>query len=52
MHQGEQIFDDLRTRFAARIGAAELAVLETQLATLVGDSPIRLEAPGWAAHTL
>ncbi|MFD9420851.1 MarR family transcriptional regulator, partial [Streptomyces goshikiensis] len=43
------IFDEVRARWEVRLGAAELAELETQLAQFVGDSPINLDAPGWAA---
>lgn len=50
MRQGEAIFDELRARWARQLGARQLAVLEAQLTTLVGDAPIRLDAPGWIAH--
>jgi DNA-binding MarR family transcriptional regulator len=52
MHQGELLFDELRTRFAEQIGAAALEALEANLARLVGDAPIRLDAPGWAAGAI
>jgi hypothetical protein len=32
------------------LGKPELARLEEQLAMIVGDAPIRLEAPGWIAQ--
>lgn len=50
MHQGEEIFDALREGWARRIGADELAALEQQLTTLVGDDAVRPEAAGRAAH--
>lgn len=52
MRQGEAIFDELRARWERQIGAAELAVLEGQLATLVGAVPIRFDTPGWIARDL
>jgi DNA-binding MarR family transcriptional regulator len=52
MREGEAIFDELRARWEERLGAEDLARLETQLAQLVGDSPIDLDAPGWAAQEL
>lgn len=50
MHQGEAIFDELRQTWELQLGAEQLAALETQLTALVGDSPVRIEAPGWAAQ--
>jgi DNA-binding MarR family transcriptional regulator len=50
MRQGEAIFDDLRHQWEQRLGKDELALLEEQLATIVGDVPIRIEAPGWVAQ--
>jgi len=47
--EGAAIFDEVRARWERRLGAAELAQLEEQLAQLVGDSPIDLDAPGWVA---
>ena len=52
MREGEAIFDELRARWEERLGAEDLARLETQLAQFVGDSPIDLDAPGWAAQGL
>lgn len=43
---GEQVFDELRDRWARQIGTAHLRTLETQLATLVGDAPVRFDTPG------
>ena len=50
LREGEAIFEDLRARWERKLGAAELARLEADLATLVGDDAVRVDAPGWAAH--
>ncbi len=50
MREGAAIFDEVRARWEERLGADELARLETQLTRLVGDSPIDVNAPGWAAQ--
>jgi DNA-binding MarR family transcriptional regulator len=50
MRQGEAAFDELRTNWARRIGAEELAELERRLAVLVGDAVVRPDAAGRAAH--
>ena len=42
--EGEAVFEELRAGWAARIGATELAALEEQLTTLVGDRA----APDWS----
>ena len=47
---GEAIFDDLRRAWEQELGRQELATLEAQLTQLVGDAPIRPDAPGWIAH--
>lgn len=52
MRQGEQIFNELRDTWERQLGRKELAILEAQLAGLVGDSPVRIEAPGWVAQEL
>ncbi len=52
IHEGTAIFDEVRARWSARLGAAELARLEGQLAQFVGDNPVRLDAPGWASDEL
>ncbi|OBG47657.1 MarR family transcriptional regulator [Mycolicibacterium fortuitum] len=49
MREGESIFDDLRSAWRDRFGAEALSVLESQLATIVGDAPIRVDNPGWIA---
>jgi DNA-binding MarR family transcriptional regulator len=50
MREGEAVFDRLHDDLAQVLGADALALLEEQLRVVVGDSPIRLDAPGWAAH--
>jgi DNA-binding MarR family transcriptional regulator len=49
MREGEAIFDELREQWIRQIGAAEVATLERNLATLVGNSPARVDdIPRWA----
>ena len=52
MRQGEAILNDLRAEWERQLGRKELALLEAQLSSLVGDSPVRIEAPGWIAQDL
>ena len=47
LRQGEAIFDELRKQWERQIGRAQLETLEAHLAALVGDSPGRLDTPGW-----
>lgn len=49
LREGETIFDELRERWAGQIGTDRLAELEAHLTILVGDDPVRLDAPGWIA---
>ena len=49
MAQGEAILDRVRGEWEKKIGQAEVAKLQAQLATLVGDAAVRLDAPGWVA---
>ena len=46
---GEQVFDELRDRWAQRIGVKELERLEEALADLGIKAPSRLDTPGWLA---
>ena len=46
---GEQVFDELRDRWAQRIGVKELERLEEALADLGIRVPSRLDTPGWLA---
>ena len=50
MREGERIFDELRNTWGEQVGHKQLAQLEEQLTAFVGDSPIRLEAPGWVSR--
>ncbi len=50
MRVGEHIFDDLRNAWGEQLGHEQLARLEEQLTAFVGDSPIRLDAPGWVSR--
>jgi DNA-binding MarR family transcriptional regulator len=52
MRQGEDIFAELHAKWQAQIGVSELAELEAQLTTLVGDGAVRLDAPGWTPQDL
>jgi DNA-binding MarR family transcriptional regulator len=46
MAQGEAIFDDLRAAWARKIGHEALDRLQRDLAILLGDGAIDLDAPG------
>ena len=46
---GEQVFDELRDRWAQRIGIKELERLEEALADLGIKVPSRLDTPDWLA---
>ncbi len=52
LRQGEAIFEELRERWERQIGVSELATLEAQLTTLIGDRVVRANAPGWTAEDL
>ncbi|MET1071236.1 MAG: MarR family winged helix-turn-helix transcriptional regulator [Umezawaea sp.] len=52
LRTGEAIFDELRRQWERQIGPAQLAGLEEHLTALVGESPIRLDTPGWLARDL
>jgi DNA-binding MarR family transcriptional regulator len=52
MRVGEALFEELRESFAREIGASDVAALEAALRTLVGDSAVRIEAPGWVSQEL
>ncbi len=47
MRTGQQVFDELRDRWAERIGAGELERVEAALIDLGVVAPTRLDAPGW-----
>ena len=52
LRQGEAIFDELRDQWKRQIGPAELEGLETHLAALVDDEPVRLDTAGWMSRDL
>jgi DNA-binding MarR family transcriptional regulator len=52
MRAGEAVFDELRDKWKRKIGAKQLERLESDLATLVGASPVRVDPPGWIAHSI
>ena len=52
MRAGEAVFDELRDKWKRKIGAKQLERLESDLATLVGVSTVRIDSPGWIAHSL
>jgi len=41
------IFEDIRARWAAELGASQLAQLEADLRTMVPGPTFRLDVPGW-----
>ena len=52
MRVGEAVFDELRDKWKLKIGTTQLERLESDLAALVGPSPVRIDSPGWIAHSL
>jgi DNA-binding MarR family transcriptional regulator len=52
MRVGEAVFDELRDKWKRKIGAKQLELLESDLAALVGASPVRIDSAGWIAHSL
>ena len=52
MRVGEAVFDELRDKWKQKIGAKQLERLESELAALVGASKVRIDSPGWIAHSL
>lgn len=52
LRQGHEIFNELRSRFQRQIGRKELLALEANLTVLVGNTPVRSDAPGWVAHAI
>ena len=47
LRTGQEVFDELRDRWAERIGAGELERVEAALVDLGIRVPTRLDAPGW-----
>ena len=52
MRVGEAVFDELRDKWERKIGTKQLERIESDLAALVGASPVRVETPGWIVHSL
>jgi DNA-binding MarR family transcriptional regulator len=52
LRQGEKVFNRLRKNFERQIGPAELQALEAHLSVLVGDAPVRVDAPGWVSQAM
>jgi DNA-binding MarR family transcriptional regulator len=50
MREGEAIFDRLRDVWSRRLAEGELERLEANLTTLVGDSAVQIDTPGWVVH--
>lgn len=48
----EEIFDELRNKWARQIGRTQLEELEKHLAELIGTDPNRLDISGWLARDL
>ena len=49
MQRGEELFAQERARLAEQIGAERLAAMTADLAAIVGDAAVRIEAPGWVS---
>jgi DNA-binding MarR family transcriptional regulator len=52
LRTGEAIFDELRDQWERRIGPGQLDSLETHLAALAGEPPVRFDTPGWMTRDL
>ncbi|MEK4876984.1 MULTISPECIES: MarR family winged helix-turn-helix transcriptional regulator [unclassified Paenibacillus] len=52
LREAEEIFDELRNKWAQQIGSAQLEELEKYLAELIGSDPNRLDNSGWLARDL
>ncbi|MCD4527324.1 MarR family winged helix-turn-helix transcriptional regulator [Nocardioides sp. cx-173] len=52
LREGEAIFDELRARWEAQVGAGTLGEVERALRQLLGTQTVRLDSPGWAAQGL
>ncbi|UPK42643.1 MarR family winged helix-turn-helix transcriptional regulator [Paenibacillus pabuli] len=52
LREAEEIFDDLRNKWARQIGVIQLEEIEKHLAELVGTDPIRFDTSGWLGRDL
>ncbi len=52
LREAEEIFDELRNKWARQIGVTQLEEIEKHLAELIGTDPIRLDTSGWLARDL
>lgn len=52
LREAEEIFDELRKKWARQIGITELEQIEKHLAELIGTDPNRLDNSGWLARDL
>ncbi|WP_027086825.1 MarR family winged helix-turn-helix transcriptional regulator [Cohnella panacarvi] len=52
LREAEEIFDELRKKWARQIGSTELEQIEKHLAELIGTDPNRLDNSGWLARDL
>lgn len=50
MREGEEIFDDLRTRWEGQVGAESIAAVEAALQRLVGSGVIDPGSTGWGSQ--
>lgn len=50
LREGDAVFEELRARWAQRVGTQRLDEVEATLTELVGAEPVRLDAPGWVAQ--
>ena len=50
LREAEEIFDELRNKWARQIGTTQLEEIETHLAELVGTDALRLDTSGWLAQ--
>lgn len=52
LREAEEIFDELREKWARQIGSTQLEQLEKHLTELIGTDPHRLDNSGWLARDL
>lgn len=52
LREAEEIFDELRNKWARQIGDTQLEEIENHLAELIGTDPHRVDNSGWLARDL